>query len=218
MNKTLITFATTDFEEKRNFTVNSMSHFFQKNVNYSLSDMNINFIEENNYILSLPRGAGYWLWKPYFILKYLNSSNLENEMIVYCDSGDYISDATLEKAEKFLQDNSCLFVKGNFINKQWTKRDCFVLMNCDDEIYWNNGQVYASISFWKNTEFSRSILKEWLDFCKNKNILTDLDNICEKNNFDDFIDHRHDQSVFTNIAIKNNLKTETELYSNPWTF
>ena len=39
-----------------------------------------------NYMLNNHRGYGYWIWKPYIILKTLESMN-ENDILVYTDAG-----------------------------------------------------------------------------------------------------------------------------------
>jgi len=218
MYKTLVTFATEDFEQRRNFTINSMIHKFDNIVSFRKEDIDKDFYDNNNKILDLQKGAGYWLWKPHLLLKYLNNSTIDNEMIVYCDSGDYIEDQSLDKAENILKENDIFLIKSPFSHTQWTKRDCFVLTDCDNEFYWNANHIYSATSYWKNNAYSKKFIKEWLDFCSDENILTDLDNISGKNNFNDFIEHRYDQSVLTNMALKYNVKTEMEIASNPWKF
>ena len=48
---------------------------------YGPNDIDIGFMQINNDILSSKRGNGYWLWKPYFILKTL---------IEKLNDGDYL--------------------------------------------------------------------------------------------------------------------------------
>ena len=38
---------------------------------YSFKDLDDDFVAKNKELLSKPRGAGYWVWKPYIILKTL---------------------------------------------------------------------------------------------------------------------------------------------------
>ncbi|MDN3017798.1 hypothetical protein PH210_16485 [Paenibacillus sp. BSR1-1] len=49
------------------------------------------FFKKNDEILNQPRGAGYWLWKPYIILDVLSKIK-ENDIVVYSDSGIEIID------------------------------------------------------------------------------------------------------------------------------
>src|SRR4051812_2932158 len=43
------------------------------------------FYAENKAILDLPRGLGYWLWKPYIILETMKDLR-EGDVVVYADS------------------------------------------------------------------------------------------------------------------------------------
>jgi hypothetical protein len=214
-NIVLLTFADQKFELRRELTVSS-SLFANKILSYSPMDIvDTDFAQKNFDILNNDRGCGYWLWKPYIILEALKNCQ-SDEIICYCDSGDLIAEETVNKAKKHLEDNPFFLVGGNFKNSHWTKRDCFVLMDCDEEKYWNAGQTYASISMWSKSDDSISFVEEWLAYCENKNILTDEPNICGKDNLDGFSDHRHDQSVLSNLVIKHNIKTFKEVQSTPW--
>jgi hypothetical protein len=91
-------------------------------------------------------------------------------------------------------------------------------MNCDKKKYWNSPQITAGISFWKKNQQTINFLNEWLFWCKNLNVITDEPNICKLPNLNEFQDHRHDQSVLTNLVIKNNLPFFPLKQSNPWSF
>lgn len=54
---------------------------------YSPNDIDPDFKNKNKYIFSLPRGNGYWLWKPYFILKTLKEKLNEGDYLIYTDAG-----------------------------------------------------------------------------------------------------------------------------------
>lgn len=161
------------------------------------------FYFENQKILDKERLCGYCLWKPYLILetlKYIDS----NDILVYMDCGDIPTNKNINYILKNHFKNNDLYLtnKSWNINKKLTKRDCFVLMNCDEEKYWNDFQIEAGFLAFKKTDFTIQLISEWLEFCKNENILTDIDNICGLNNFNEFIDHRHDQSVISLLKTK----------------
>ena len=81
-------------------------------------------------------------------------------------------------------------------------------MNCDSENYWESIQIEAGFSVWKKTDFSIKILNEWLEYCCNWDIISD-DNLNQ--NFNNFIDHRHDQSVLNNLSVKYNIHRDLYL-------
>lgn len=88
--KLLINYANDAFRESQ--TLNSVTGkevgLFDEVISYSPKDIELNFFERNNKILSQKRGNGYWLWKPYFIKKSLEILNFD-DFIFYCDSGSY---------------------------------------------------------------------------------------------------------------------------------
>jgi len=168
------------------------------------------FYLENKEILDMSRGGGYWLWKPYIIIETMKKIE-NNNVVFYLDAGDNIKKDILNEIKSYMIINDYIITNLNDnrgLNKFATKRDCFILMNCDEEKYYNVRQIEAGILVFKKTEFNINFLNEWLFFCKNKNIITDFPNIFGEN-FNGFSDHRHDQSILCNLTVKYNMK-----YSN----
>jgi hypothetical protein len=168
-----------------------------------------NFYKENNLILDQPRGLGYWLWKPYVILDAMSKAK-DNDIIFYIDSGDLFfpevdGEFLTEVIESHLSYSSCLFISYGNRNATWTKKDCFVYMDCNNESYWNIPQLEAGVSYWLANAKSKEILEEWLHYCKDYRILTDSENTSGLENDQHFIDHRHDQSILTNIVTRRRL-------------
>jgi len=213
MKTTLLTFTDPNYEPRRLTTLSFNKKMVDKVWNANPSDFDDNFKKQNEFILNQRRGYGYWLWKPYLILKYIENLCSEDEMLIYCDAGDWFSDKMLDLAK--LETKDCLFIRGPFLNYKYTKKDCFVLMNCDEEKYWNSGQTYGALCFWRKTKTTIDFLKEWFDYCKNPNILTDAPNI-HGENIPGFIDHRHDQSVLTNLTIQREMLRKDQTTDNPW--
>lgn len=174
------------------------------------------FYAKHRDILDLPRGSGYWLWKPFIILQALREAE-NGDIVIYHDTGrpDSIS-TTPYRIDRNLQpaiDLCCQnggFLPGVMIphhgqNKKWTKRDCFVLMDCDEERFWTHPQVQATYSLWQNNRNVIRFVEEWLQWCCDPRILTDQDNQAGQPNHEGFVEHRHDQSVLTNLVIKHQI-------------
>ena len=106
------------------------------------------FWNKNSFILSRPRGAGYWMWKPFIILETFNELE-EGDIVMYSDAGLKITDdvSILFEMTHNRNKGKLLFrVPGGHLLKTWTKRDCFVLMDCDEEKYWNGYMTNGDIS------------------------------------------------------------------------
>lgn len=161
------------------------------------------FVKEHSSILTQPRGAGYWLWKPFLILKMLEKYG-PGTQVWYMDSGDLIRSANFRTAllNHFKVSDICLSYSSQPINKKYTKRDCFYYMECDEEKYWNAPHVEAGGCGFQYSINSRAFLEQWLDYCFDPRILTDIPNECGLPNLPGFKDHRHDQSILTNLALR----------------
>lgn len=175
---------------------------FTDTIKYKYYNLDKQFLEKNKEILKLHRGAGYWIWKPYIILKTLQQVS-ENDIIFYCDSGVTILNSFKPLFELCQNDEKGIILfDGHLINKTWTKRDCFYYMGCDESKYTDAIHLTASFQLVRKTNFSISFYEELLRFCEDRRILTDDENTCGLSNYDSFKEHRHDQSVLTNLKIK----------------
>lgn len=172
------------------------------------------FYRQHSDIFAQPRGFGCWLWKPYLILRELES--LENgDFLVYYDVGRPILPnrfvRPLQPLLAWCERQNGGMLPGVYIpehgpNYLWTKRECFVLMNCDQPHFWHHPQIQATYSVWQKTPEARALATEWLDWCTTPGVLTDRRSLPEVQNLHGFIDHRHDQSVLTNLVIERGLK------------
>lgn len=171
------------------------------------------FYREHKKILDYERGGGYWLWKPFIILETLNRIN-EGDVVFYQDAGDHVRARIITAIRDHMVNHDHIvhewgFPTMYFYNRQATKRDCFILMDCDEPKYYNEKHVEAGTIAFKNTAFNRYFMGEWIKYCGMEQAVTDSENI-HGENFPDFRFHRHDQSVLTNLLIKHNMeRTDT---------
>lgn len=195
----------------------------QNNLNLLAKNLNIfddivpynrDFIEDTDFylkykhILDQKRGGGFCLWKPYILLDLLNKIEY-NDIIFYMDSADVFYNGVEVFLKNYMQNHDIMITAGVFKNSMYTTKKCFELMDCNDEKYINFPQIEAGILCIKKTDFSIKIINEWLSFCQNENIITDVNN--NHNNYEDFIDNRYDQSILTNLVIKYDIPTTHEI-------
>lgn len=172
------------------------------------------FYKKNESILAQKRGAGFWLWKYYFIDELMNSINM-NDIIIYSDSA-LIFRRSIKPLIEILKNktNGVLLFYNDYKNKQWTKRDCFVKLDCDNEEYYNSPQIGAQFQLFQKNEFSTKFIKEVLRNSCDDNIITDSPNSLGKPNLPEYIEHRHDQSITSLMAHK----YQIALYPDPSQF
>jgi hypothetical protein len=213
-NVHLVTFATIEFESYRQELIDSAKSFNIKSFHsYSKKDIiNTDLFKNNKFIFSFKRGFGLWLWKPFIILKTLEKLR-EGEILIYADSGCllindpsplyHLADSNIYGLVAF----NC----SPITNKEFVKKQTFINMKCDSEEFWNSPHIIATVLIFKKTTHSIKLVKEWL---KEMEIASSL--VPEKKkesdfNLPEFIEHREDQSIFSLLVRKKNIKT----YRNP---
>ncbi len=102
-----------------------------------------------------------------------------------------------------------LFFGVGFDQQNFCKRDAFVLQDCDREECHRAMQINAFVAFFRKNEYSRMVVRKWLEDCQDDRILTDRANTMGKPNLSGFRDHRHDQAAITNVMVANGWKYDT---------
>lgn len=210
----LVSYASPVFDPyRKQLNASALQFGMNRVISYRPSDiLGTDFYRKNQKILDQEKGAGNWIWKPFVILDAMLTKAEENAIVVYSDADSEIYNH-LQPLFTICENQGgiLLFKTMSFLNRSWTKRDCFYLMGCDSEEYWNAEQVWAGFSIFINNARSRSFVKEWLHYCMNEHIVTDTSNCCGLDNFPDYIDHRFDQSVLSLLAVKHQINVLKDL-------
>lgn len=178
------------------------------NVVYQMSRNEIShvFIEQNKEIMSSKRGVGYWLWKPYFIKRILNTLS-ENDILFYADSGSVF----IRRMEPIFQAVTsdprgiiAFRLAGRHIEKEYTKRDLLKYMDMTAPEYSNTPQRMASFMCFRGTDEAKRIVSHYLETATNPHFVTDTPN---KDGWQEpnFKGHRHDQSIWSLLTKKHDI-------------
>ena len=171
---------------------------------YGPEDIDKNFYEKNKDILSRNRGNGYWLWKPYFILKALKEKLNDGDYLIYTDAGSFYLDDVkkiIQPIEKMNKEMWSYKLTG-FKEREWTKRDAFILMGADSPFYYETDQFMACFQIYKKSKFTIFFVEEYLYYSQDKRIITDEPNTMGLPNYNGFRENRHDQSIFSILTKK----------------
>jgi hypothetical protein len=148
------------------------------------------------------RGNGYWRWKPRLILMALEMAE-PNTFVLYMDAGDYHHIEFFNWLHEYEKNNDQLFVTRGYIHREWTKGDCFEVMGCTDLMNRMDLQLEAGLIGLRNTDENIQLVKEWQQWMENDLILNDAPSFYP--NHADFNEHRHDQSILTNLVLMRQL-------------
>ena len=170
---------------------------------YGPEDIDPEFKKKNKNILSRKRGDGYWIWKPYIINKTIVEKLNNDDYLIYTDAGILYMNSTYLLVNFLEEHNASMWMyKLNYKERQYTKRDAFILMNCDKPYYYNTNHFMAGIQIYKKTNFTVKFIQEWLNYCQDERIITDNKNVMGKNNYPGFRENRHDQTILSLLIKK----------------
>lgn len=151
------------------------------------------------------RGYGYWKWKAYLSKKILDKLDM-NDILIWSDAGTVFNAEAEEKFNEYLaltvkSKSGILAFQDKYLEKQFTKADCLSYFDA-----LNNKNITDTKQFWagcwiiKKTDDSIDFINRWHNaIMDNFDLITDKQSILP--NFKEFIEHRHDQSVFS-ILVK----------------
>lgn len=209
--RVLINFSSNGYKECQ--WINSQTgiqYGFDEIYSHNMSNLDKDFVIKNKNILSYKKGAGYWLWKPYIILKALEKCTSNNDIVFYADSGTYFK-RNISELLSYMDNQPEYYDILLFETRtpckecKYTKRDVFIALDYDTSSCANSIQRAATYCAWRNTEKSRKILNEWLKYCQDEQLITDNLNIRNQPNYPQFKDHRHDQSILSILSKKYNI-------------
>lgn len=205
---TLMNYADRQFARSQQLNSLSGRHVgkFDRVLSYGPRDIDAEFRRRNERTLRQGRGGGYWLWKPYFILRTLHEM-ADGDVLFYCDSGSCFVRRVAPLAEVFERTGQdVLPFELDHRERVWSKRDAFVLMQCDDPRFTEERQRLGGFSLWRVSPRSRALAQELLALAEDERLLTDVPNTCGLPNYPGFVAHRHDQSLFSLLTKKHGLR------------
>lgn len=170
------------------------------------------FLEENK------RGYGYWLWKSYIIKKTLSDLK-SDDILVYCDAGCMFNFLGIERLNEYFDmvnksKYGILSFQMKITEKLYTKRLLFEYFRDHlDEIkktspipymsgltkencirfLENTNQCVGGIVVIRKTEHSVNFFNKLYEIASNYDLINDK----RTNEIKEFVDHRHDQSVYS---------------------
>ena len=164
------------------------------------------------------RGFGYWIWKAYLIKKVMDEAQ-EDDVILYCDCGNEIDvrkkDKILRLIEIVKKDLLMATYPGPLCTSlldeiKWNKRDVLNFFGIEhrDNPVLNTMQRQANPILLCKTPVTESFVNEWNSIGLNNNhYLNDYPSYAE--NFPEFVEHRHDQSIFSLLSKKYGIFSDT---------
>lgn len=204
----LITYGDGTYQNAKERIKKQAEHFgvFDSITTYGKKDLPVDFATRFKTILNKRKGGGYWIWKPYLVNKKLQEIQ-DGEYLVYLDCGCGINKNGIDRFNEYIDmlDNSdkgvlsFQFIPDDWRTEtKWTNLETFNYFEIDlDSNTANSGQYVGGIFILKKNAHSLSVVKKWLDVLYEKPSLF-TDSLTNRDiEVKEFMEHRHDQSVFS---------------------
>lgn len=177
--------------------------FFDEIRAYTERDLDESFLNDNVSLLRPGvRGYGYWKWKPYLIMRELETME-EGDQLYYIDAGCHWNSEgrprLLEYAEAL---EGCplgiaAFELGRGCSERaYTKMDVLVYMGVENDAeLLDRGQICGGHVFVSKNERSVEFVNAWYKATLNTHLIDDSPSLLP--NLPEFKEHRHEQSIFS---------------------
>lgn len=194
------------------------------------NDLSVDFREHfKEKLIPGSRGYGYWSWKPEVMLMALDRIQ-DGDCLLYIDAGCHLNNLGKQRLLEYFkileqeeigivafkaiqptEDNSSLVYDGRKLfdqpNYRWIKGDLFDYFGVKDNPSVVNDQaIGATVIFVRKCDRAIRIIREWQQIIWNHfNLLDDTPSVSA--NLAGFIEHRHDQAIWTLVCLKYRVKT-----------
>ena len=166
--------------------------------------------QHSNFILNNSRGYGYWVWKSYIIKKTMETLN-NNDILLYLDCGCEIDIRKKNTMMRFFEHvkKDYVICSNNGIDRQWIKMDLILKLDMLDDNYLNKEMRQAGAILFNICDKTRDLVNKWYELSCEYHNIDDTPSISK--NFNCFMEHRHDQSIFSLLTKKYNLYSNYSL-------
>lgn len=160
--------------------------------------------KHKDFITSNPRGYGYWLWKPYIIKKTLESMD-RDDILLYADCGcelNYMGKNKLFDFIELVKIKNIIGTSAGSSDYNFTKMDLTKYLQMENNIdLLKIRHMQATTLMMVKNDLIIKLINEYYEIGSNNyHFIDDTPSI--ETNTCDFIEHRHDQSIFSLLVKK----------------
>lgn len=208
MSKIFITFAAGEQKYKdaahRLIQQAISTNIFDKTILYTDNELRLDkdfWSKHGRFIENNPRGYGYWLWKPYLIKKTMSKMKT-GDVLLYLDCGCEIDKRKSEYIKKYfelIKRDKIIGTETGWFEYQYNKMDFLISMNKKTNLaFLNSKQRQAGAVMFFVEERTSKLVNLWYKIGCNYHLIDDTPSMHK--NVKGFIEHRHDQSIFSTLT------------------
>ncbi len=216
MRKVLMTIACNDyFRQYLPRVRENAAPYFDEVLTLTEADIPDDWNESHREIIH-QIGYGAYSWKPTILLRQFEKM-ADGDFIMWMDATSLLLRSPQPMLDACASNGGVLAVRNWWLrNGEWTRRDTFVRMGCDEVRYWQASQVHATFMVFQKTQRAIALLKDWKYYCDDVECVRYGPS--DAPNLPGYQDHRSDQSILSILLAKEGIAVAGDkqvLHVNP---
>lgn len=157
------------------------------------------------------RGFGFWAWKPFLIKKAMVEAEPSVEVICYLDAGFHVnfnshSEIRLQEyVEIAVEAGALTFESGPFAEEKFCKMDVLEELGVSQE-HRRSNQLAGGLFLIRRDQLD--FVEKWCELVSKPEMVDDSPSL--RPNANTFIEHRHDQALFSILSKRSNYKVSSD--------
>ncbi|CAK9052902.1 Leucine-rich repeat protein SHOC-2 [Durusdinium trenchii] len=174
---------------------------------YGKQDLGPDWVAKNSQVLSQKRGAGWWLWKPYVVLRTLQDPAVpwDTGVVLWVDAGNYLHADPRPVLHEALEESDILALRlKQCLESDWTSQLTLLRMNVSSRYsLLDRPQLGAYFLAFRKTKAVMAFVENWLRLCEDEETLLGLQARQTpggpevEEDLPTFMTHQADQSIFS---------------------
>lgn len=177
----------------------------------NLKDDDLFWKQHKDFIKNNPRGFGYWIWKPYILMKTIEQMK-DNDILLYLDAGCEIDISEKDYFKECLEIVKKDYIVGTLGKtnvEESCKMDLLLLLDMNYNKFLKTKMHQAGANLFLICDKTRKLINEWYNLCCNYHLINDDQSL--NKNLELYKEHRHDQSIYSLLTKKYDLYSKTDL-------
>jgi len=169
------------------------------------------FKERNHALLSFnrtpeltqhktPSGKiGYYVWKPYVVLRTLEDPNLpwDTTVVAWTDAGIHFVNDMRPLVRQYMRASDVAATRTPMLEGDFSKRDAFLLLDADYQTIIETNQVATGFILVRKTQLAINFARQWLRACEDARIMTEEASVLGAPDYPTFKNNNDDQTAFS---------------------
>merc|ERR1711920_832966 len=142
---------------------------------------------------------GYYVWKPYVLLRTVEDPVLpwDTTVVAWTDAGIHFVGDMRPLIDKYLRESDVSATRTPMMEGDFSKRDAFILLDADYQIMMETSQIATGFILIRKTRLAITFLERWLRACEDRRVMTEEPSVLGVPDYPSYKNNNDDQTAFS---------------------